>query len=557
MENASATTPSYVNFNYYYESCHVNYRIEKFTSTVKYKARSRSQNKKSNQGNKQQWLTSQSQWCTGEKHLTNHFRVYSFQSRLFEQLKHRFQIQFAFKLVQERRILLAERIASESCHFFCHKSERRKDNTMDPESPIETSEERSEQALGKSATSSKLDDEAPEGMENSGEEAGRTKFSEMWTNAILEIHKPIVSFLNTITQLAVRNPWRTISMVAFLSFALLITGFATNFSVDVDENDLWTPNDSLVRDHARWIDDESKFTSVVRFVNVFFHEDGKNVLGRSQVNRVFEVVDAVQALPGYEELCSQDNYRDPYSTQERNTCEISYCVTKFYNNSYDFFQSQDESDEQVIETLSQRRYPEGTPVPERSFGHPERDDDGTLTTAQSVFCRWTLPELDGHLEVEKEIIEYVLAKRSEWAEDEDGFRFRAEVATRRSFADEFERAIVKDIPLVPIVFLIMGTFTALFFARANAVYSRSLLGFLAVVSILFSIMSGFGLLFCIGISFTSMSQLLPFVIFGIGLDDAFIIFGAYGRTDPHDNVPDRIRAAINDIGVSITLTSIT
>ena len=491
------------------------------------------------------------------KHLTNHFRVSSFHKSTIRVTEASIPDPVCIQAVQERRIFLTERIASESCHFFCHKSERRKDNTMDPESPIETSEERSEQALGKSATSSKLDDEAPEGMENSGEEAGRTKFSEMWTNAILEIHKPIVSFLNTITQLAVRNPWRTISMVAFLSFALLITGFATNFSVDVDENDLWTPNDSLVRDHARWIDDESKFTSVVRFVNVFFHEDGKNVLGRSQVNRVFEVVDAVQALPGYEELCSQDNYRDPYSTQERNTCEISYCVTKFYNNSYDFFQSQDESDEQVIETLSQRRYPEGTPVPERSFGHPERDDDGTLTTAQSVFCRWTLPELDGHLEVEKEIIEYVLAKRSEWAEDEDGFRFRAEVATRRSFADEFERAIVKDIPLVPIVFLIMGTFTALFFARANAVYSRSLLGFLAVVSILFSIMSGFGLLFCIGISFTSMSQLLPFVIFGIGLDDAFIIFGAYGRTDPHDDVSDRIRAAINDIGVSITLTSIT
>mmetsp|Transcript_2100 Transcript_2100/g.5182 ORF Transcript_2100/g.5182 Transcript_2100/m.5182 type:complete len:105 (+) Transcript_2100:1283-1597(+) len=69
----------------------------------------------------------------------------------------------------------------------------------------------------------------------------------------------------------------------------------------------------------------------------------------------------------------------------------------------------------------------------------------------------------------------------------------------------------------------MSVFTSLFFARGHPIYSRSLLGFSAVVSVLLSIMSGFGLMFCCGVPFTSMSQLLPFVMFGIGLDDAFII----------------------------------
>ena len=55
----------------------------------------------------------------------------------------------------------------------------------------------------------------------------------------------------------------------------------------------------------------------------------------------------------------------------------------------------------------------------------------------------------------------------------------------------------------------------------------------------------------------SSTQILPFIMFGIGLDDAFIIYGAYGRTDPSLSAPDRVEKAIEDIGMSITLTTLT
>jgi predicted RND superfamily exporter protein len=54
-----------------------------------------------------------------------------------------------------------------------------------------------------------------------------------------------------------------------------------------------------------------------------------------------------------------------------------------------------------------------------------------------------------------------------------------------------------------------------------------------------------------------MTQILPFVIFGVGLDDAFIISGSYDRTDPNKAPEDRIHDTIEDIGISITLTTIT
>jgi uncharacterized BrkB/YihY/UPF0761 family membrane protein len=64
--------------------------------------------------------------------------------------------------------------------------------------------------------------------------------------------------------------------------------------------------------------------------------------------------------------------------------------------------------------------------------------------------------------------------------------------------DRFTRAIVDDIPLVPIVFVIMGIFTSLVFWKKDKVQSRSLLGFGAVVTVLLSIISGYGLQFVIG-----------------------------------------------------------
>jgi Niemann-Pick C1 protein len=60
-----------------------------------------------------------------------------------------------------------------------------------------------------------------------------------------------------------------------------------------------------------------------------------------------------------------------------------------------------------------------------------------------------------------------------------------------------------------------------------------------------------------GTPLTSMTQILPFVLFGVGLDDAFIICGGYDRTDPTKEPEDRIHATIKDIGISITISTIT
>lgn len=58
-----------------------------------------------------------------------------------------------------------------------------------------------------------------------------------------------------------------------------------------------------------------------------------------------------------------------------------------------------------------------------------------------------------------------------------------------------------------------------------------------------------------GVPFTSLSQILPFILVGIGVDDAFVIVGAYDHTDPTLPVEERVALCVKRCGVSITCKS--
>jgi hypothetical protein len=44
---------------------------------------------------------------------------------------------------------------------------------------------------------------------------------------------------------------------------------------------------------------------------------------------------------------------------------------------------------------------------------------------------------------------------------------------------------------------------------------------------------------------------------GIGIDDTFVMLGAWRRTSVHSAVPERMAEAFEDAAVSITITSVT
>ena len=377
-------------------------------------------------------------------------------------------------------------------------------------------------------------------------------FSQRWTKFIKAVTFPILEGIQKLTRASALNPKITISTVVLISVGVLVIGLFTGFELVTDEGLLWTPTGSYPSVHSKWIDEKSGFPIESRDMVFVFHAGGANdILTKENGMKIFQVIDAITTLPDYDAVCARD---------ASGTCPKSG-VTKFWNHSSSIFETSVASDQDYIEQISILTYPDdGTPVSvDDIFGNAQRDpSSGLLTSAQSYVLTIQFPEdADGDTvsseEFESKALDVVFDFQEQWKNE----AFKVETFAERSFSDEFERAIVSDIPLVPIVFVLMGIFTCIIFFKRDKVQSRSLLGFMSVVSIFLSIMAGYGLMFVCGISFTSMTQILPFVFFGVGLDDAFIITGCYFRLDPSMDVVDRIAKTMDEIGLSIFITTLT
>ncbi|CAB9506448.1 Pick C1-like protein 1 [Seminavis robusta] len=382
-------------------------------------------------------------------------------------------------------------------------------------------------------------------------------FVYVWRRATQLLHLAITKFVIAVSLLAARNPKRCIGAICLVSITLITAGLFTNFELSADNEQIFAPVDCLPREHFQWV--QETFPSFARPLILILHANGDNVVTYEATRRLFNATDSVRAMDGYEAICAGSN-------GEHGGCSIAG-PTRFWEHNATLFEEQSQgSDELVMHALSQDSAG-GTPFPHSLFiGNLHREaitgedgNNGTLiTSAQSLVNLIDLPSWPNGESEEFELEMLNLLKPIKAAlEAQVDQPYRLEIYTMRSLPDELTRAISEDLPLIPCVFAIMAAFTCMVFCRRDIIQSRALLGIGSVVTIMLSIMSGFGLAFCIGLPFTSMTSVLPFVIFGIGLDDTFIIVGAYLRTDPTKDPVERIRETMEEVGMSVSITTIT
>ena len=73
----------------------------------------------------------------------------------------------------------------------------------------------------------------------------------------------------------------------------------------------------------------------------------------------------------------------------------------------------------------------------------------------------------------------------------------------------------------------------------------------------FVFLAAMGLIMYCGIPFIGINMAAPFLMLGIGIDDTFVMLGAWRRTSIHAPVEERMSEAFRDAAVSITITSVT
>jgi Niemann-Pick C1 protein len=423
------------------------------------------------------------------------------------------------------------------------------------------------------------------------------------TQCIMRIHKPLRFALVETSAFAAKHPIVTISAISALAIVLGVVGLLTNFRVEHRANKLWTPQGSLPDQHGQWIDSvfPTGFDPRQYFLTTLLHADGGNVVSFEAMRQQFAVIERIRSVVGYTEfcreygkpICGEDEpaldfacrwYGIPNDSDNRD-CQI-FGVTSFWFQNYTLYHSMVFSDTDIQRTLSIKSLPGRLADFDISniVGYPQFDNNGTLTGGKSFLTGIELPRTDfRRSELLERSVTEALKKLQVEINSNSSNPFRLEILATRSFEDEIARGVSKDMMLLPVVGLFLTAFTCLvFYKHGDWLHSRVLLGIGATGTVVISIMTGYGLLFVLGVPFTSLAQvssdcegilntlgflsafssILPckaciFIIFGIALDDTFIIFGYYIHTDSNQSPVERIRETMEEVGTSIFMTTVT
>jgi hypothetical protein len=149
-------------------------------------------------------------------------------------------------------------------------------------------------------------------------------------------------------------------------------------------------------------------------------------------------------------------------------------------------------------------------------------------------------------------------KRSDFYDQFPGIKIY--FLTPNSIDNAIAESVSSNYPLVIGAGVLIAAFViAVLFVRGRA-FVRSLLGLVGLLGVALAIGAGFGIALFIGLPFTTVTQVLPFILLGVGVDDMFMLVQSLEEVDevsPGLPIEDRFRQCLEKGGMSITVTSLT
>ncbi len=160
---------------------------------------------------------------------------------------------------------------------------------------------------------------------------------------------------------------------------------------------------------------------------------------------------------------------------------------------------------------------------------------------------------------EAELIKLFRKIDEEISERDDGHKLYFNVA--RSFVDEASGPIEFDILRMIAGYGLMFLYTMLTLGKLNRVEHKLYLALVGLLAVLFGFMLAVGTTMALGMLYTPVHGLLPFICLGIGIDDMFVIMRCFNNIPTLERerrgLPKTIGMAMQHAGVSITVTTLT
>uniref|UniRef100_A0A7S1UKD5 SSD domain-containing protein n=1 Tax=Phaeomonas parva TaxID=124430 RepID=A0A7S1UKD5_9STRA len=179
----------------------------------------------------------------------------------------------------------------------------------------------------------------------------------------------------------------------------------------------------------------------------------------------------------------------------------------------------------------------------RRGGHLRGEPHRTAFECRGCYSRWELAWLD-----------YVL-------NDVEIPHATVHPSASRSVEDAFLAGAI-DVGMLALACGLMISFICFSISKGFDITCRKTRASLAIVGVLgvgLAIITGYGLCLWCGVPFTAIAMALSYIIFGVGVDDMFIITNSFDSLEfpPGMPVSERIGNALGRCGVSILYTSAT
>uniref|UniRef100_A0A183H9F2 SSD domain-containing protein n=1 Tax=Onchocerca flexuosa TaxID=387005 RepID=A0A183H9F2_9BILA len=123
--------------------------------------------------------------------------------------------------------------------------------------------------------------------------------------------------------------------------------------------------------------------------------------------------------------------------------------------------------------------------------------------------------------------------------------------------DEQSQIALTAIPFLGVTALILIIFMVITLIDFPFENSQHIEAIFAVLSPAMALITSFGILWGIGLPFSNILTVVPFLVITIGVDDAFLILAAWRHSSPDSTLETRMGETLIHSGASVTVTSLT
>jgi predicted RND superfamily exporter protein len=385
----------------------------------------------------------------------------------------------------------------------------------------------------------------------------------------------IAAVFSRIGSFAGHKPKKTIAYAVGLT-VLCGSGFV-RWETENRGEELWVPQDTTAEQET--IMYEGYFESTSRFNSIIVQSSASDEEGNGKTN-VLEKESLLAAMRLHQEIETKTSSVDGEDYDLLALCVkaggscvsgfegICQCLVTSILRQWNYNLTTLENDDNYMETLNAY----GKEDLQAILGGVVFDDDENVVSAQAFYLSYFLQDrsevANGSEEDpinegwEQDVFLDTLLEA-----DQNYPALSLDYFAARSFGDEFGGAISGDLVLVQISYVVAFLFLGATMGQIKCgTGSRWTMALAALVMIGLSTAAGFGLSSAFGLFFGPVHSLLPFILLGVGVDDAFVIVNAFNRerrkgtkrtSETNEDLAQRSSRALARAGASITVTSLT